>query len=41
MSKLSFEEMRYCFAYGWFLATIMLGLSWHKCCYVPALGRGR
>jgi len=28
MSKLLFEEMRYCFAYGQFLATIMLGLGY-------------
>lgn len=28
MSKFLFEEMRYCFAYGQFLATIVLGLSY-------------
>ena len=28
MSKFLFEEMRYCFAYGQFLATIVLGLAY-------------
>lgn len=28
MSKFLFEEMRYCFVYGQFLATIMLGLAY-------------
>ena len=28
MSKYLFEEMRYCFAYGQFLATIVLGLAY-------------
>src|ERR1017187_6890350 len=28
MSKLVFEEMRYCFAYGQFLATIVLGFAY-------------
>ncbi len=28
MSKLVFEEMRYCFVYGQFLATIVLGMAY-------------
>jgi len=28
MSKFLFEEMRYCFAYGQFLATIIVGLAY-------------